>query len=119
MKLLHRYIGLRLIFGWLLVLLILTALFSILELVGQLDDIGEGSYQVRDAFIYVAYTYPGRVLNRDQLLEQAHDRAWDPYDRSIDIRISRLRKKIEADPSKPQIIKTVRGTGYVFSPKAN
>jgi len=63
MKLLHRYIGLRLIFGWLLVLLILTALFSILELVGQLDDIGEGSYQVRDAFIYVAYTYPGRVLN--------------------------------------------------------
>ena len=58
----------------------------------------------------------GRVLNRDQLLEQAHDRNWDPFDRSIDIRISRLRRKIETDPSKPEIIKTVRGIGYLFSP---
>ncbi len=60
--------------------------------------------------------HSGRVLNRDQLLEMAHDRDWDPFDRSIDIRISRLRKKIEADPAKPQIIKTVRGVGYIFSP---
>ncbi len=60
--------------------------------------------------------HAGRVLNRDQLLEMAHDRDWDPFDRSIDIRISRLRKKIESDPSKPQIIKTVRGVGYIFSP---
>ncbi|TIX71983.1 MAG: winged helix-turn-helix transcriptional regulator, partial [Mesorhizobium sp.] len=44
----------------------------------------------------------GRVLNRDQLLELAHDRGWDPFDRSIDIRVSRLRKKIEVDPSKPE-----------------
>ena len=58
----------------------------------------------------------GRVLNRDQLLEQAHDRNWDPFDRSIDIRISRLRRKIEANPSKPEVIKTVRGIGYRFSP---
>ena len=43
----------------------------------------------------------GRVLNRDQLLEMAHDRGWDPFDRSIDIRISRLRRKIERNPSKP------------------
>lgn len=60
--------------------------------------------------------HPNRVLNRDQLLELAHDRSWDPFDRSIDIRISRLRKKIESDPSKPQIIRTVRGIGYRFSP---
>lgn len=60
--------------------------------------------------------HPGRVLNRDQILELAHDRGWDPFDRSIDIRISRLRKKIEADPAKPQVIKTVRGVGYIFSP---
>lgn len=56
----------------------------------------------------------GRALNRDQLLEQAHDRSWDPYDRSIDLRISRLRQKIERNPKKPEIIRTVRGIGYIF-----
>ena len=60
----------------------------------------------------------GRVLNRDQILEQAHDRNWDPFDRSIDIRISRLRRKIEENPSKPQIIRTVRGIGYLYDPDA-
>ncbi|MCP4317296.1 MAG: response regulator [Hyphomicrobiales bacterium] len=58
----------------------------------------------------------GRVLNRDQILEQAHDRSWDPFDRSIDIRISRLRRKIENNPAKPAIIKTVRGIGYIYDP---
>ena len=58
----------------------------------------------------------GRVLNRDQILEQAHDRSWDPFDRSIDIRISRLRRKIETNPEKPAIIRTVRGIGYVYDP---
>ena len=57
----------------------------------------------------------GKILNRDQLLEMAHDRGWDPFDRSIDIRISRLRKKIEADPSKPEVIRTIRGVGYIYS----
>lgn len=56
----------------------------------------------------------GRVLNRDQLLEQAHDRGWEPFDRSIDLRISRLRRKIESNPEKPETIRTVRGIGYVF-----
>ncbi|MBO9409373.1 response regulator [Shimia sp. R9_1] len=59
----------------------------------------------------------GRVLNRDQILEQAHDRSWDPFDRSIDIRISRLRRKIERNPEKPTIIRTVRGIGYVYDPE--
>ena len=57
----------------------------------------------------------GRILNRDQLLELAHDRGWDPFDRSIDIRISRLRKKIEQDATKPEVIRTVRGVGYIYS----
>ncbi len=61
--------------------------------------------------------HPGRVLNRDQLLELAHDRNWDPFDRSIDIRISRLRRKIERDPKKPAAIRTVRGLGYIFDPE--
>ena len=56
----------------------------------------------------------GRVLNRDQILDGAHDRSWDPFDRSIDIRVSRLRRKIEANPQKPELIRTVRGIGYVF-----
>mgnify|MGYP001793508046 CR=1 FL=1 len=57
---------------------------------------------------------PNRVLNRDQLQELAHNRSWRPFDRSIDIRIARLRRKIEVDPGRPQVIKTVRGIGYVF-----
>lgn len=59
----------------------------------------------------------GRVLNRDQILDGAHDRSWDPFDRSIDIRISRLRRKIERNPQKPALIRTVRGIGYVFDAK--
>ncbi len=68
------------------------------------------------SLLKVFSAHANRVLNRDQLLELAHDRDWDPYDRSIDIRISRLRKKIENDPTKPEVIKTVRGVGYIFNP---
>lgn len=58
---------------------------------------------------------PGRVLNRDELAELAHNREWNPFDRSMDIRISRLRRKIEQNPVRPQVIETVRGIGYRFS----
>ncbi|MEQ9639263.1 MAG: response regulator [Alphaproteobacteria bacterium] len=63
--------------------------------------------------------HPNRVLSRDQLLEMAHHRSWEPFDRSIDIRIARLRRKLERDPSKPALIKTVRGAGYLFSTTGN
>lgn len=59
---------------------------------------------------------PNRVLSRDQILNATQHRDWDPFDRSVDIRIARLRKKIEQDPDKPQTIKTIRGGGYLFSP---
>ncbi len=59
---------------------------------------------------------PNRVLSRDQLLNLTQNRDWDPYDRSIDIRIARLRRKVEADPNNPQTIKTVRGYGYMYVP---
>ena len=62
---------------------------------------------------------PNRVQSRDQLLELAHNRGWEPFDRSIDIRIARLRRKIEKNPSEPKVLKTVRGAGYVFSPDGN
>ena len=59
---------------------------------------------------------PNRVLTRDQLLNLAHNRDWEPFDRSIDIRIARLRRKVEADPEQPRTIRTVRGVGYMFVP---
>jgi len=59
---------------------------------------------------------PNQVLSRDQLLTHTRNREWEPFDRSIDIRIARLRKKIEANPEKPRTIKTVRGAGYLFIP---
>jgi len=57
---------------------------------------------------------PNRVLTREQLLDKAHRRDTDPFDRSIDVRIARLRRKIEKNPSRPQHIKTIRGAGYMF-----
>jgi len=62
---------------------------------------------------------PNRVLTRDQLLDFAHNRDFEPFDRSIDIRIARIRRKIEPDPAKPAVIKTVRGAGYLFSAAAD
>jgi len=59
--------------------------------------------------------HPDRVLSREQLLELAHNRDGDVFDRSIDLRIARIRKKIEQDATKPQVLKTVRGAGYMFS----
>ena len=59
---------------------------------------------------------PNQVLSRDQLLTHTRNREWEPFDRSIDIRIARLRKKIETNPEKPRVIKTVRGAGYIFIP---
>jgi DNA-binding response OmpR family regulator len=60
--------------------------------------------------------HPNRPLNRDQIMEQAHHRGWDVFDRSIDLRIMRLRRKIERNPEKPELLKTVRNVGYVFVP---
>jgi two-component system phosphate regulon response regulator OmpR len=59
---------------------------------------------------------PDRVLTRDRLLDLAHNMEMTPFDRSIDMRIGRLRRKIETDPKLPQTLKTVRGAGYVFVP---
>jgi two-component system phosphate regulon response regulator OmpR len=60
--------------------------------------------------------HPNRPLNRDQIMEQAHNRGWDVFDRSIDLRVMRLRRKIERNADKPEVIKTVRNVGYVYVP---
>ncbi|MDP2828406.1 MAG: response regulator [Sulfuricellaceae bacterium] len=63
--------------------------------------------------------HPNRVLSRDMLMEwiKGYDR--DPFDRSIDVRVTRLRRKIEADPAAPVYIRTVRGEGYMFTPRGS
>jgi len=66
--------------------------------------------------LYTFITHARRPLTRDQLLELAHHKKWDPFDRSIDMRIARLRKKIEVDPTKPAVLKTMRGEGYMLIP---
>ena len=70
-----------------------------------------GEYDLLVAFV----EHPRRVLNRDQLLDMARGRAAIPFDRSIDVQVGRLRKKIELDPKNPALIKTVRGGGYMFT----
>ena len=60
--------------------------------------------------------HPNRVLTRDQLLDLAHGKEMEPFDRSIDTRITRLRRKIESDPGKPECIRTIRGAGYIYNP---
>lgn len=83
-----------------------------------LDDQGESTALTAMEFdlLKVFAANAGRVLNRDQLMELAHHKGWDVFDRSIDLRIMRLRRKIEPDPEKPEVIKTVRGVGYMFVP---
>ncbi len=72
-----------------------------------------GEYDLLIAFV----DHPRRVLNRDQLLDMARGRAAIPFDRSIDVQVGRLRRKIEPDPKNPILIKTVRGGGYMFTPE--
>lgn len=60
---------------------------------------------------------PNRPLSRDQLMMLTRHRDWDPLDRSLDIQIARLRKKIEVKPAQPCLIKTIRGIGYMFVPE--
>jgi two-component system, OmpR family, response regulator len=60
--------------------------------------------------------HPNQVLSRDRLLTLTRNREWEPFDRSIDIRIARLRRKVEEDPENPRAIRTVRGAGYMFVP---
>ncbi len=60
---------------------------------------------------------PGRVLSRDQLLDLTQGRSAGPFERSIDVLVSRLRQKIERDPRNPEIIRTIRSGGYLFAPE--
>jgi len=60
--------------------------------------------------------HPNRPLSRERILNLHHAQDWDPFDRSVDLRIMRLRKKVEPDPEHPRFIRTVRNEGYMFVP---
>jgi two-component system OmpR family response regulator len=78
---------------------------------GVVVPLSTGEYDLLVAFV----ERPQRVLNRDQLLDLARGRSASGLDRSVDTQVSRLRKKIELDPSDPKLIKTVWGGGYMFT----
>ncbi|WP_424943146.1 response regulator [Aliiroseovarius crassostreae] len=81
---------------------------------------GEDVHLTRGEFDLLSFMAqrPGRVLQRDQLLDCLAGREWQPFDRTIDVLIGRLRNKIESDPKTPAIVITVHGVGYVFMGKA-
>ena len=60
--------------------------------------------------------HPNQALSRERILSLSQQRDWDPFDRSVDLRVMRVRKKIEPDPDHPQYIKTIRNEGYIFLP---
>lgn len=76
-------------------------------------SISTGEYDLLYAFV----NHPGRVLSRDFLIDLMKHRDAMPFDRSVDIQVSRLRQKLEINPKEPQIIKTIRNGGYMFTPK--
>ncbi|EFH10323.1 response regulator receiver domain protein [Pseudoroseomonas cervicalis ATCC 49957] len=79
---------------------------------GSAVDLSSGEYDLLLAFC----EHPQRVLSRDQLLDLARNRISDSVDRSVDVMVSRLRRKLEPLPDSPAVIKTVRGAGYMFVP---
>ena len=71
-----------------------------------------GEFDLLAAFV----NNPNQVLSRDRLLDLARNREAGPFDRTIDVQVGRLRRKLEEDPQNPSMIKTVRGSGYIFTP---
>lgn len=80
-----------------------------------LVDLSTGEFDLLVAFV----EHPNRVLSREMLMELAKTRSADPFDRTIDVQISRLRRKLEMDGNGGSLIKTVRGAGYMFVPRVD
>lgn len=79
---------------------------------GEIVQLTTGEFAVLKAFA----RHPRQPLSRDKLMEMARGREYEAFDRSLDVQVSRLRKLIETDPSKPRYLQTVWGLGYVFIP---
>ncbi len=72
-----------------------------------------GEFDLLEIFV----SHPNRALTRDWLMDQLRGFERDPFDRSVDVRVNRLRKKIETDPAEPRYVRTVWGQGYLFAPQ--
>jgi two-component system OmpR family response regulator len=77
---------------------------------GERVELTTSEFELLVAFL----THPQRVLTRDQILDLTRGREAGPFDRSVDVMVGRLRKKIEVDPENPSLIKTMHGVGYLF-----
>lgn len=84
----------------------------ILKKNGEIVPLTTGEFAVLKAFA----RHPRQPLSRDKLMEMARGREYEAFDRSLDVQVSRLRKLLEPDPSKPRYLQTVWGLGYVFIP---
>ena len=80
---------------------------------GSTVELSSGECDLLELFL----DNPDRPLSRDELVDKIAHRLWEPFDRSIDVRINRLRRKIETDPGNPRLIRTVRGVGYLYKPQ--
>ncbi|MBC7717033.1 MAG: response regulator transcription factor [Pseudorhodobacter sp.] len=89
-----------------------TAARSLTDCAGAEVPLTSGEFDLLCAFV----RHPGRVLSRDFLLERTHGRVAGPFDRTVDVQVGRLRKKLEVAVDDPQIIKSVRSAGYIFVP---
>ena len=89
-----------------------TAARRLIDAQGHPIALTTGEFDLLAVFV----RHPGRVLSRDFLLEATRGREAAPFDRTIDVQVGRLRKKLETDPEDPQIIKSVRGAGYILVP---
>jgi DNA-binding response OmpR family regulator len=79
---------------------------------GRRLDLSNGEFSLLAAFC----GSPQRTLSRDELLNLSRLHNAEVYDRTVDVQVVRLRRKIEADPARPQLIVTERGAGYIFAP---
>ena len=82
---------------------------------GEEVNLTRGEFELLSALV----SRPGHVMTRDNLLDYLNHREWDPSDRTVDVLIGRVRRKIETDPKNPSLIVTVHGVGYVFTGSPN
>ncbi|MGL1834704.1 two-component system response regulator TorR [Rhodocyclaceae bacterium SMB388] len=78
---------------------------------GHCERLPQGEFKLLQTLV----THAGQVLSRDQLMDAIHDREWTPNDRTVDVLIGRLRRKLDDNPADPRLILTAHGAGYIFA----